>query len=76
MKYEIKGHTVIVEESVETDGHYTEYNLFVEGELIGSVSKYNQDKRWTAWSEDAGEELGTRAEIKSAVGLVIKSWEN
>ena len=72
--YEIKGHTVERVESPESVDYFTEYDLYIEGEYVGNLSKYSEETSWRAWNE-AGELLGERKEIKSAVGLVVRDWE-
>lgn len=70
--YSFKGTTLTVVETAESDGNYTEYDVFdINGETVGQVTKYKDDSKHTAWNE-AGEELSQRSNLRGAVEVIAK----
>ena len=71
--YKIKGYVVVLHEGAETGADYTEFDITVDGNYIGQVTKYTDDNHWTAW-DDQEEELTQQADKRKAVEKVLVTW--
>ena len=72
--YTVRGYKLELVETAETDANYTELDVTHEdGEVIGQLTKYNGEKRWTAWDSE-GEEIAKRADKKGCIEKILIAW--
>lgn len=74
MEYKINGKKYKAILTDESDDTYCEYDIFVDEGLVGNVTKYEGEKRFSVWNT-GGEKTGESITLKGAVEVVATILE-